>query len=135
MSFVHLQITTAYSLLSSTISIKKLVEKAKELQYHTLAITDRNVLYGVIPFYKECIKNQIKPIIGLTIDVISEMDKETSYPLVLLAKNTTGYNNLLKLSSTVQTKSQNGIPIKWLKGYHKGLFGFTPGINGEIEQY
>ncbi|MFB7301956.1 DNA polymerase III subunit alpha [Heyndrickxia sporothermodurans] len=135
MSFVHLQITTAYSLLSSTISIKKLVEKAKELQYHTLAITDRNVLYGVIPFYKECIKNQIKPIIGLTIDVISEMDKETSYPLVLLAKNTTGYNNLLKLSSTVQTKSPNGIPIKWLKGYHKGLFGFTPGINGEIEQY
>lgn len=134
LSFVHLQISTAYSLLSSTISIQKLIEKAKKLQYHTLAITDYNVLYGAIPFYKECLKNHIKPIIGLTIDVISEINSENSYPLVLLAENETGYHNLLKLSSTIQTKSQQGIPLKWLKGYHRGLIAFTPGVNGEIEQ-
>ncbi|MGE8206330.1 DNA polymerase III subunit alpha [Heyndrickxia sp. NPDC080065] len=134
MSFVHLQISTAYSLLSSTISIQKLVEKAKKLQYHTLAITDRNVLYGTIPFYKECIKNNIKPIIGLTIDVISEINRELSYPLVLLARNEQGYRNLLKLSSTIQTLSPQGIPLKWLRGYHNGLVAFTPGLSGEIEQ-
>ncbi|MGE6259336.1 DNA polymerase III subunit alpha [Heyndrickxia sporothermodurans] len=134
MSFVHLQISTAYSLLSSTISIHKLVEKAKKLNYHTIAITDRNVMYGAIPFYKECIKNQIKPIIGLTIDVKSEVNSERSFPLVLLAKNENGYKNLLKLSSTVQTKSQQGIPLKWLRGYHQGLIGYSPGMEGEIEQ-
>ncbi|MEK5173128.1 DNA polymerase III subunit alpha [Heyndrickxia sp. FSL W8-0496] len=135
MSFVHLQISTAYSLLSSTVSIHKLIEKAKKLNYHALAITDRNVLYGVVPFYKECVKNNIKPIIGLTIDVISEINQEQSYPLVLLAKNKKGYENLLKLSSTIQTKSKQGIPLKWLRGYRSGLFAFTPGLKGEIEQY
>lgn len=133
LSFIHLQISTAYSLLSSTVSIKSLIEQAKKLNYQTLAITDRNVLYGVIPFYKECIKNGIKPIIGITVDVLSETQENKSYPLVLLAKNEKGFENLIKISSTIQTVSPAGIPTKWLKGYRQGLFAFSPGIEGEIE--
>ncbi|WP_203361494.1 DNA polymerase III subunit alpha [Bacillus sp. REN10] len=131
--FTHLQIQTGYSLLSSTISIEKLMAKAKQLGYQALAITDHNVMYGVIPFYQACKKAGIKPLIGLTVDVKSEFTDDASYPLVLLAKSQAGYHHLLKISSVIQTKAKEGIPIKWLKGYSAGLFAFTPGLEGEIE--
>ncbi|RIW29700.1 DNA polymerase III subunit alpha [Bacillus salacetis] len=134
MSFVHLQVSSAYSLLSSTASIKTLVQKAVQNNYRAMAITDRNVMYGVVPFYNECRKNDIKPIIGMTADVMSESEGK-SFPLVLLAKNNAGYRNLLKISSVIGTKSPEGIPYKWLKGYGEGLIGITPGTKGEIEQY
>ncbi len=90
-------------------------------------------MYGTIAFYKECLKQSIKPIIGLTVDVVSEMDETQAYPLVLLAKDLTGFQNLLKITSTIQTKSSHGIPIKWLKHYSSGLIALTPGLEGEIE--
>ncbi|MFT8320399.1 MAG: DNA polymerase III subunit alpha [Bacillus sp. (in: firmicutes)] len=133
MSFVHLQVCSAFSLLSSTASIQQLVSNAKNRGYRALAITDRNVMYGAASFYKECIKQEIKPIIGLTVDIISEK-KEQAYPLVLLAENNFGFQQLLKISSAIQTKNQKGIPVKWLKHYAKGLFAITPGREGEIEQ-
>ncbi|MFK2824648.1 DNA polymerase III subunit alpha [Bacillus sp. B190/17] len=132
--FTHLQVQTGYSLLSSSISIDKLTAKAKELGYHALAITDRNVMYGAVPFYKACKKSGMKPIIGLIADVESGVSEGCSYPLVLLAKNNTGYHHLLKISSVIQTKAKEGIPLKWLKGYSAGLFAFTPGMEGEVEQ-
>src|SRR5690606_26747306 len=54
-------------------------------------------------------------------------------PLILLAKNWEGYQNLMKISSAIQTKSRQGIPLKWLRAYHRGLFAISPGIEGEIE--
>ncbi|MCQ6273422.1 DNA polymerase III subunit alpha [Bacillus sp. V3B] len=133
MSFIHLHVYSAYSLLTSTASVEKLVIAAKEKGYKALAITDRNVMYGAVDFYKECIKHSIKPIIGVTVDVLSE-EEERSFPLVFLAKNQKGFQNLLKITSSVQTKSMTGIPIKWLKHYSEGLFALTPGFEGEIEQ-
>nr|WP_100331832.1 DNA polymerase III subunit alpha [Bacillus xiapuensis] len=132
--YTHLQIQTAYSLLSSTLSISKLVAKGKELGYKALAIADRNVMYGVVPFYRACKEANIKPVIGMTADVQSERMEGRSFPLVLLARNNTGYQNLLKISSVIQTKAKDGIPVKWLRGYSAGLFAFTPGQDGEIEQ-
>jgi DNA polymerase-3 subunit alpha len=133
MSFIHLHVYSAYSLLTSTASVEKLVMDAKEKGYKALALTDRNVMYGAVAFYKECIKHSIKPIIGLTVDVLSE-EEEKAFPLVLLAKNQKGFQNLLKITSSVQTKSIAGMPIKWLKHYSEGLFALTPGVEGEIEQ-
>ncbi|MGP7818458.1 DNA polymerase III subunit alpha [Niallia sp. 01092] len=133
MSFVHLQVSSAFSLLSSTASIKQLVTEAKNRGYKAVALTDRNVMYGAASFYKECLNIGIKPIIGLTVDVISE-DNEQANPLVLLAKNNIGFQQLLKISSAIQTKNPKGIPIKWLKHYSEGLFAITPGREGEIEQ-
>ncbi len=62
-------------------------------------------MYGVIPFYKACKKHGIHPIIGLTASIFSE-EEEKSYPLVLLAENEIGYQNLLKISSSIMTKSK-----------------------------
>jgi DNA polymerase III subunit alpha len=135
MSFIHLHVYSAYSLLTSTASVQELVHHAKTKGFKALALTDRNVMHGTIEFYKLCIKNGIQPIIGLTVDVESEMEKENSFPIVLLAENDKGFKNLLKISSAVQTKAKNGIPFKWLKHYAEGLIAISPGIEGEIEQY
>lgn len=134
MSFVPLHTFSAYSLLSSTAGPEELVSDAKRKGYHALALTDRNVLYGVIPFYKACKKHGIKPVIGLTVDVMGSEDGEQSFPLILLAKNLTGYKNLIKISSSILTKSPGGIPVRWLKHYSSGLFAVSPGPEGEITQ-
>nr|WP_285864795.1 DNA polymerase III subunit alpha [Lederbergia lenta] len=131
--FAHLQISTAFSLLSSTISIPELVEQAKKLNYTALAITDRNTLYGVLPFYQACMKAKIKPIIGMTADV--ESDEENYHPVILLAKDNEGYKNLLKISSAIKTQSKEMISWKWLRAYSNGLIAITPGRQGEIEQH
>ena len=133
MSFIHLHVYSAFSLLTSTASVEQLVKDAKAKGFKALALTDRNVMYGAVSFYKECLKQSIKPIMGLTVDVISEEQEGESYPLVLLAKNQMGFHHLLKITSSVQTKSLKGIPIKWLKHYSEGLFALTPGTEGEIE--
>ncbi len=134
MSFIHLHVYSAYSLLTSTVSVHELVQNAKEKGFKAIALTDRNVMYGTIEFYKLCLKNNIQPIMGLTVDVESEHRKEESFPLVLLAENEKGFKNLLKISSAVQTKASKGIPFKWLKHYAEGLIAISPGIEGEIEQ-
>ena len=103
MSFTHLQVRSGYSLLNSTITIEKLILKAKELHYTSLALTDEEVLHGAIPFYKACLENGIKPILGLVVTVLLE---ETRIPLVLLAKNNTGYEELIKISTHIQVNQQ-----------------------------
>ncbi|AGK55185.1 DNA polymerase III subunit alpha [Bacillus sp. 1NLA3E] len=135
MSYIHLHVYSSYSLLSSTATVSQLVKDAKAKGFSTIALTDRNVMYGIIAFYKECLKQSIKPIIGLTVDVVSEIDEMQAFPLVLLAQNLTGFQNLLKITSTIQTKSPQGIPIKWLKHYTSGLIALTPGLDGEIEDH
>lgn len=133
LTFVHLHVYSSYSLLSSTAGIEQLVKNAKMKGFSAVALTDYNVMYGTFAFYKECMKQGIKPIVGLTVDVMSVLEEEKSYPLVLLAKNQAGYRNLLKISSAVQTKAKEGLPVKWLKAYSGGLIAFTPGLRGEIE--
>ncbi|MEK0397315.1 PHP domain-containing protein, partial [Lactobacillus delbrueckii] len=86
------------------------------------------------PFYKACRENGIKPIIGMTADIMSSFEPDTAYPVVLLAKNETGYRHLMKISSAIQTRPEPGIFIKWLRAYSDGLIAFTPGLEGEIEQ-
>ncbi|MCD7032789.1 DNA polymerase III subunit alpha [Metabacillus sp. GX 13764] len=133
MSFVHLQVQSAYSLLNSSARLDQLAEKAAAKGYKALALTDKHAMYGTIAFYKLCKKHGIKPIIGLTASVFPEENEGASFPLVLLAENNTGYKNLLKISSALQTKSADGIPDKWLKSYSSGLIAITPGEKGYIE--
>lgn len=133
MSFIHLHVYSAYSLLTSTASVPDLVDNAGRKGFTTLALTDRNVMYGAIEFYKLCKKKNIKPILGLTIDIESERMPGRSFPLVLLAENDQGFKNLIKITSAYQTKAKSGIPFKWLKPYSSGLIAITPGIEGEIE--
>lgn len=104
--FVHLHVHTQYSLLDGAARIPELVRRAKSLGQDALAITDHGVMYGVIDFYRACEKEGIKPILGMEAYVAprSRFDRDGSQDreyahLILLAKNETGYKNLMLLSS------------------------------------
>ncbi len=109
MSFVHLHTHTEYSLLDGFSNIKKLVQRAAELEMPALAITDHGTMFGAIEFYDAATAAGIKPIIGLEAymaarrmtDRDSQLDKKSSH-LLLLAQNQTGYQNLLKIASAAQ---------------------------------
>ncbi|MFC3883219.1 DNA polymerase III subunit alpha [Bacillus songklensis] len=136
MAFVHLQVQSGYSLLSSAVKINELVQQAKKLNYSSLALTDENVMYGTVSFYQSCRREGIKPIIGLTLSILEDDECDAvSFPFVFLAKNNTGYQNLLKMSSLVQTKAKTGLKQKWLLRYSEGLIVLTPGKKGLIERY
>ncbi|MGN9864244.1 DNA polymerase III subunit alpha [Bacillus swezeyi] len=133
MPFVHLQVHSGYSLLNSAASVEDLTAKAKELGYSALALTDDEVMYGAVEFYKACKKRGIKPIIGLTAAVLTDEKEQIAYPLVLLAKTNKGYKNLLKISSVLQSKSKTGIKEKWLKSYHEDIIALTTGETSYVE--
>ena len=101
--FTHLHVHTQYSLLDGMCLIRPLLERAKELGMESLAITDHGAMHGVIEFYREAREVGVKPIIGCEIYVAtgSRLSKEpadkNNYHLLLLAKNHTGYQNLIQL--------------------------------------
>lgn len=114
MPFAHLHTHSHYSLLDGLSKIEGIVDSAKKDGQMAVAITDHGNLYGAIDFYKACKKAEIKPIIGVEAYIANRtrFDKEPNiddkrYHLTLLAKNNTGYKNLIKLV----TKSQ-------LEGYY-----------------
>ncbi len=142
--FTHLHVHTEYSLLDGSSKIKELVTRTKELGMDSIAITDHGVMYGVIDFYKEAIAQDIKPIIGSEVYVAprSRLNKEAridhaNYHLVLLAKNQTGYKNLMKLVSKGFTEGfyyKPRIDIELLKQYHEGLICLSACLAGEVPQ-
>ena len=144
-NFVHLHTHTEYSLLDGACRIKELVAKAKKYKMPALAITDHGVMYGVIQFYKEAIRQGVKPIIGCEVYVApnsrfdkSTQRKETPYHLILLAKNNEGYKNLIKLVTLSYLEGfyyKPRIDKKILKEYSKGLIGLSACLKGEIPYY
>ncbi|HPT08634.1 MAG TPA: DNA polymerase III subunit alpha [bacterium] len=142
MSFVHLHNHTHYSLLDGLTNLDDFIAKAKDQGCPALAITDHGVMYGVIEFYKKCKKAGIKPIIGVEAYLApkSRFDKNTrsdarNYHLLLLAKDNTGYQNLIKLTSKAHLEGFYYKPrIDWeiLKEYHEGLIACSACMGGEI---
>lgn len=142
LDFVHLHVHTEYSLLDGAIRINELVKKVKENGMSAVAITDHGNMFGAINFYKECMSNGIKPIIGMEAYVAkrSHTDKEAKIDnepnhLILLAKNNIGYKNLVKLSSISYTEGfyyKPRIDKELLKKYHEGLICLSACIMGEI---
>ena len=114
MNYVPLYIKTENSLLSSLIKIDELIKFAKSYNYKALSIVDNN-MFGVMEFYKKCLQNDIKPIIGLEV----KLDNN----LVLYAKNYNGYKNLLKVSTIM---SESKVDINILEKYSSDLICVIP---------
>src|SRR5699024_7996877 len=95
--FSPLQVISSYNLLQSTLKIDEYVNRGKELGYQALALTDINVMYGVLDFYHACQKAGIKPLIGLTLQLNGKGTDPQE--IILLAQNKNGYQNLMKISS------------------------------------
>ena len=113
--YTPLYIQTNYSLLSSLITIDKLIDYLKEHNYSQAAITD-NTMFGVMEFYKKCKNNGIKPIIGLEITI----DNDT---LLLYAKDYNGYKTLIKLSTITSSRK---LEISDIEKYHDSVIGIVP---------
>lgn len=143
MSFVHLHVHTHYSLLDGLTKIDELIKKAKSEGSPAVAISDHGVLYGVIEFYQKCKKAGIKPIIGVEaymaprsrFDKVTKDDEKRNFHLLLLAKNNTGYKNLIKLTTLAHVEGFYYKPrIDWelLVKYKEGLIASTACLGGEI---
>ncbi len=140
--FVHLHGHTEYSLLDGLSKVKKLVKRAKELEMPAIAVTDHGSMYGAIEFYKECLKEEIKPIIGCEFYVAkrSHKDKEGKidtepYHLTAMAYNYQGYVNLMRLTSIAYLDGyyyKPRVDRELLKQYHEGLIVFSGCPAGEF---
>ncbi len=142
--FVHLHNHSEFSLLDGLSKIRDMVLRAKELGMKALAITDHGNMYGTIKFYKTCLEEGIKPIIGCEIYVArrNRHDKEAgvdadSNHLILLAKNNIGYKNLMKIISIANLEGYYYKPrtdMELLKEYHEGLICLSGCVNGYVSE-
>ncbi len=148
MVFVPLHNHSDYSLLDGASQLPKMVDRAKELGMPALALTDHGVMYGAIELLKLCKKAGIKPIIGNEMYIINgsiddpQPKKERRYHLVVLAKNSVGYKNLVKLTTISHLRGVRGrgifsracIDKELLKVHSEGLILSTACLGGEIPQ-
>ncbi|OEH91851.1 DNA polymerase III subunit alpha [Bacillus solimangrovi] len=132
MEVIHLNVHSGYSLLESAVHLEKLVHKAKEYNMPAVALTDKNVMYGSLTFYQLCKKHDVKPIIGLELSVKTE--ENNVYPLILLAKNKVGYQELVKLSSISQTTEAEYVKKADFHANSDNLVVIMP-KNGECGHY
>ena len=140
--FVHLHVHSQYSLLDGFSHIPKLIQRAKDLDMSALALTDHGTMFGVIDFFNEAKKNDIKPIIGLEgymaargmQDKDSKLDRSSTH-LLLLAENQTGYKNLLKIASASQLEGFYYYPRidhEFLAAHSEGLIATSGCMSAEV---
>ena len=140
--FVHLHVHTQYSLLDGMCKLPQLLDKAKSFGMPACAITDHGVMYGVIDFYKEAKRRDIKPLLGCEMymaprkltDKDGKIDTKPNH-LVLLAKNETGYKNLMKLSTIAHLEGyyyKPRIDKEVLAKHAEGLVALSACLHGDI---
>ena len=140
--FSHLHVHTQYSILDGASNIAQLIDKAKSLGMDSIAITDHGNMFGVKEFHNAATRKGLKPIIGCEIyvakrsisDVSGKEDRSGDH-LILLAKNLTGYKNLIKLVSIAWIKGfyyKPRIDKELLAKYHEGLIASSACLAGEI---
>lgn len=142
--FVHLHVHSEYSLLDGAARIEELAGQAARLGMSALALTDHGVMYGAIPFYKACRSHGIKPIIGCEVYFTAESMRvkasrqdQPIYHLILLAKNETGYRNLMKIVSLAHLQGfhyKPRIDFEHLARHGEGLIALSSCLGGEIPQ-
>jgi DNA polymerase III subunit alpha len=147
--FIHLHVHTQYSLLDGAIRFKDLFRTAKEYGMPAVTITDHGNMYGALEFYEAARKAELKPIIGCEVYLAprSRFDRQTkadpqspgeedrSYHLVLLARDVTGYQNLMKLVSAGSLEGfyyKPRIDKDILRQHSEGLIGLSSCLKGEV---
>ena len=144
--FVHLHLHTEYSLLDGACRLDRLMEKAKELQFPALAITDHGALYGAVDFYKAAREHGLKPIIGCEVYVApgSRLERKAApgggdayHHLGLLARDETGYKNLIQLATKAQLEGyyyKPRIDKEILAAHKEGLVAMSGCLASEIPE-
>jgi DNA polymerase-3 subunit alpha len=144
--FVHLHVHSEYSLLDGLGRIKALVKEAVKLGQPALALTDHGVMHGAVEFFRACRDAGVKPIIGVEAYETAwgrpmggrdaQLDRE-NYHLLLLAKNMTGYRNLLKIASHSQIDGyyyKPRVDHDFLAAHADGIIASTGCLGAEVPQ-
>lgn len=141
--FTHLHLHSQYSLLDGAITFDRLLERCKQLEMDSVAVTDHGNLFGVVEFYTKAIAAHIKPIIGIEAYIApgSRLDRtkttisDAAFHLILLAQNNTGYQNLLKLASIGYTEGfyyRPRIDKETLAEFNEGLICASACLKGQV---
>jgi len=140
--FTHLHVHSQYSILDGAASVNDLVSKAKADGMTALALTDHGTMFGIKEFHSICKRNRIKPILGCETYVAARTIKDkkdkidrSGHHLILLAKNKTGYRNLIKLISIANNEGfyyKPRIDKELLKKHSEGLIVSSACLGGEI---
>ncbi|MBZ5988465.1 DNA polymerase III subunit alpha [Leuconostoc gasicomitatum] len=132
--YAPLQILSAYSLLKNPNTIEQIIETAKKRHYQAIALTDINVMYGAVKFYQVAKENNIKPLFGVTLQVNGLVNTATVFPIVLIAENQTGYQNLMWISSAKMTTKISEMTLDVITGHLAGINIIFPN-DSEISQF
>jgi len=138
--FIHLHNHTEYSLLDGACRVSDMIDMAHEMGMPAVAITDHGNMFGAMEFYMEADKKGVKPIIGCEVYVspsgrLSRIPREASHHLILLAKNETGYKNLMELVSRGYLEGfyyRARVDKELLQEYHEGLIAMSACIQGQV---
>ena len=139
MGAVSLQNLSSFTLLESPTKVKDLAKNAKKKGYSALALTDVNITYGLVNFYKAAKEAGIKPLLGMQLRINGLVDQANKYDLIVIAKDDQGYKNILRLSSAVNLLTENGekenvLELEELKKYLGHLVIITPSnIHSELK--
>ncbi len=140
MAFTHLHLHTEYSLLDGACRIGKLPERLKALGMDSCAITDHGVMYGCIDFYRAMKDAGIKPIIGCEVYVCRDMREKSNVRreyshLILLCRNNTGYENLMKIVSEGFITGyyyRPRVDYDYIRAHHEGLICLSACLSGDL---
>lgn len=142
--FVHLHLHSEYSLLDGACRITDIPKKAKAEGHHAVAITDHGVMYGAVAFYRACMAEGVRPIIGCEVYVAprTRHDREgridsAAHHLVLLVENDIGYRNLISMVSAGFLDgfyAKPRIDMELLKKHSEGLIALSACLAGKIPQ-
>lgn len=145
-TFAHLHLHSEFSFLDGIIRRQQLIDKVLEYGWNTASITDHGVMINFIKFYDDCLKNGVKPILGVEAyqsrGPRSEKRRATktsnNYHLTVIAKNLQGYNNLCQLMSCAAEPEsyyyKPRIDYELLERYHEGLIILSGCLGGELNQ-
>jgi len=138
--FVHLHNHSDFSLLDGAMKTKAMAQRAADLGQPALALTDHGNMFGAVEFYQNCTDRGVKPIIGTEAYITGDHTDRTadkrnkSYHMILLAKNETGYRNLVRLSSKgfldgfyYRPRIDRGL----LSQHSEGIIGLSACMSGE----
>ena len=135
-NFIHLHLHSEYSISDSLIRIQELVHESSKNNVPAVAITDTNNIFSLVKFYKTAIKNGVKPIIGIEIDLEDERNVKKYSKVILLCKNMNGFYNLSNLITesyvNLNEDSRFIVSKEQLADRSEGLIALSGGIRGDL---
>jgi DNA polymerase-3 subunit alpha len=136
-TFIHLRVHTEFSLQDSVVRIPELVERAAQLQMPALAVTDQNNLFAMVKFYREALKQGVKPIVGVDILLRTKGERAVPNRLTLLCKDPGGYQNVANLITRAWLEGQDrGVPLidrSWMDAESTaGLIALSGFAEGDV---